>query len=68
MNHKITVHTIDELSGVKALQKELATLKVLQINKDLDSLVLDSYLELAAELLGYKNVEIKLSSLHKPRL
>ncbi|QMU62857.1 MAG: transposase [Flavobacteriaceae bacterium] len=57
MNTRVTVQTDDELSRIKALQKELKQLKDLLIKKDLDKLVNDSYLEVAAENLGYKNVE-----------
>jgi helix-turn-helix protein len=39
------------------LQKEIKQLKELLIKKDLDKLVMDSYLEVAAEKLGYKNVD-----------
>jgi transposase len=51
------VQTDDELSRIKALQKELKQLKDLLVKKDLDKLVTDSYLEVAAENLGYKDVE-----------
>lgn len=47
----------DEISRLKALQKEVELLKSLLIKKDLDKLVTDNYLEVAAENLGYKNVE-----------
>ena len=57
MNTRVTVQTDDELSRIKALQKELKQLKDLLIKKDLDKLVTDSYLEVAAENLGYRNVE-----------
>jgi transposase len=57
MNTRITVETKDEISRIKALQKEIEQLKELLIKKDLDKLVLDSYLEVAAENLGYKSVE-----------
>lgn len=57
MNTRVTVETDDELSRIKALQKEIKQLKDLLIKKDLDKLVLDSYLEVAAENLGYKDVE-----------
>jgi transposase-like protein len=57
MNTRIIVETKDEISRIKALQKEVEQLKQLLIKKDLDKLVLDSYLEVAAENLGYKNVE-----------
>lgn len=56
MNQKVIVQTMDELSRIQALQNELAKLKELLIKKDLDALVLDSYLEVAAKELGYKNV------------
>ena len=57
MNTRVLVETKDEISRLKALQKEVEQLKELLIKKDLDKLVLDSYLEVAAENLGYKDVE-----------
>ena len=57
MNTRIMVENKDEISRLKELQKEIEQLKKLLIKKDLDKLVLDSYLEVAAENLGYKNVE-----------
>lgn len=57
MNTRILVETEGETSRLKALQKEIKQLKELLIRKDLDKLVLDSYLEVAAEKLGYKNVD-----------
>ena len=52
----------DEISRIKALQKEIEQLKKLLLKKDLDAMVLDSYLEVAAEDLGYKSVnELKKS-------
>jgi hypothetical protein len=57
MNTRVTVQTDDELSRIKALQKELKQLKDLLIKKDLDKLVTDSYLKVAAENLGYKDVQ-----------
>ena len=56
MNTRVTVQTDDELSRIKALQKELKQLKDLLIKKDIEKLVTDSYLEVAAENLGYKDV------------
>lgn len=55
MNHHVIVQTMDELTKVQQLQKEIAKLKELLIKKDLDTLVLDSYLEVAAKDLGYKD-------------
>ena len=57
MNTRVTVQTDDELSRIKALQKELKQLKELLIKKDLEQLVNDSYLKVAAQDLGYKDVE-----------
>ena len=57
MNTRIMVENKDEISRLKELQREIEQLKKLLIKKDLDKLVLDSYLEVAAENLGYKNVE-----------
>jgi transposase len=57
MNTRIMVENKDEISRLKELQKEIEQLKKLLIKKDLDKLVLDSYLEVAAENLGYKSVE-----------
>ena len=56
MNTRVRVQTDDEISRIKALQKELKQLKELLIRKDLDKLINDSYLEVAAEKLGYKDV------------
>lgn len=57
MNTRVTVETTDEIGRIKALQKEVEQLKTLLLKKDLDKLMLDSYLEVAAENLGYKNVD-----------
>jgi uncharacterized small protein (DUF1192 family) len=51
------VENLDEISRIKALQNEIEQLKKLLIKKDIDHLVLESYLKVAAQNLGYKNVE-----------
>ena len=56
MNTRITVETTDELSRIKTLKKEIDQLKSLLLKKDLDTLMLDAYLEIASENLGYKDV------------
>ena len=56
MNTRVLVQTDDELTRIKALQKELKLLKELLIKKDLDKLIDDSYLKVAANKLGYKDV------------
>ena len=67
MNTRIKVETKDEITRIKALQKEIEQLKKLLLKKELDALVLDSYLEVAAEDLGYKSVsELKKKLSIKP--
>ena len=67
MNTRVKVETKDEISRTKALQKEVQQLKKLLLKKDLDAMVLDSYLEVAAEDLGYKSVsELKKKLPIKP--
>ena len=56
MNTRVMVETKDEITRIKALQREIEQLKKLVLKKDLDELVNDSYLEVAAQKLGYKNV------------
>lgn len=57
MNTRVIVQSKDEISKLKALQKEVEQLKNLLVKKDMDKLVMDSYLEVAAENLGYKNAD-----------
>lgn len=57
MNTRIMVENLDEMSRIKALQKEIEQLKKLLLKKDIDQLVLESYLKVAAQNLGYKSVE-----------
>ena len=67
MNTRIMVENQDEISRIKALQKEIEQLKKLILKKDLQLLVNDSYLEVLAEQLGYKNVaELKKKLNTKP--
>jgi transposase-like protein len=67
MNTRVKVETKDEITRVKELQKEIELLEKLLLKKDLDTLVLDSYLEVAAEDLGYKSVaELKKKLSIKP--
>lgn len=56
MNTRVMVETKDEIGRIKDLQKEIKQLKKLILKKDLDELVYESYLEVAAKKLGYKNV------------
>ncbi len=42
MNSKVKVETKDEISRIKALQKEIEQLKKLPLKKDLDAMVLDT--------------------------
>ena len=56
MNTRVKVETKDEITRIKALQKEIEQLKKLVLKKDLDAMVEECYLEVAAEKLGYKTV------------
>jgi transposase-like protein len=56
MNTRIMIENKDEITRLKELNKEIEQLKKLLLKKDLDQLVNDSYLEVAAEMLGYKTV------------
>jgi transposase-like protein len=67
MNTKVKVETKDEITRIKALQKENEQLKKLLLKKDLDQMVEESYLEVAAQKLGYKSVlELKKKLNTKP--
>lgn len=57
MNTRVMVESPDEITRIKALQKEIEQLKKLLIKKDLEQLVSDAYLEVAAEDLGFKTIE-----------
>ena len=57
MNTRIMVENKDEITRLKELQKEIEQLKKVIIRKDLEHLVYDSYLEVAAKMQGYENVE-----------
>ena len=56
MNTRIMIETRDEITRIKALQKEIEQLKKLLLKKDIESMVTDSYLEVSAEKLGFKSV------------
>ena len=67
INTRVMVETKDEITRIKALQKEIEQLKKLLLKKDLDQMVDDAYLEVAAQKLGYKNVlELKKKLNIKP--
>jgi len=67
MNTRIMVENHDDISRLKSMQKEIEQLKKLLLKKDLELLVNDSYLEVMAEELGYKNVaELKKKLSTKP--
>ena len=67
MNTRIMIENDDDLSRIKALQKEIEQLKKVIIKKDIEMLVNDSYLEVLAEKYGFKNVaELKKNKNIKP--
>jgi putative transposase len=49
MNTRVKVETKDEITCIKAIQKENEQLKKLLLKKDLDQMVEESYLEVAAQ-------------------
>ena len=55
MNTRVIVETKDEISRLRELQKEIEQLKKLMIKKDIEQLMNDSYMEIAAKKLGYKS-------------
>ena len=67
MNTRVTVKTKDEITRIKELQKEIKQLRKLLLKKDLDAMVLDSYLGVTTDDLGYKSVaELKKSWVLNP--
>jgi transposase-like protein len=67
MNTRIMVENQDEITRIKSLQKEIEQLKKLVLKKDLEQMAQDSYFEVAAEMLGCKNVsELKKKLNTKP--
>ncbi len=72
MNTRETVNTKDEITTrIKELQKEIEQFKKCLLKKDMDTLMDESYLEIAAEQLGYKLVlelkKVKYQALIKAR-
>jgi len=57
MNTRVIVETKDEISRLRELQKEIEQLKKLLVKKDIEQLMNDSYMEIAAKKLGYKSVQ-----------
>lgn len=57
MNTRVMVENKDEISRLNVLQKEIEQLKKVIVKKDLEHLMYDSYLEVAAKMQGYDNVD-----------
>jgi transposase-like protein len=57
LNQRVNIESMDELKRIHALEKENAQLKDLLYKKELDKLVQESYLEVAAQRLGMANAE-----------
>jgi len=67
MNTRIMVEKQDDISRLKSMQKEIEQIKKIMLKKKVELLVTDSYLEVMAEELGYKNVaELKKKLSTKP--
>ena len=56
-NKRVKVETMDEKDKIKKLEKEIKQLKELLIQKDINGLMNEAYLEYAAKRLGFKSVE-----------
>ncbi|MFC2118733.1 transposase [Bacteroidota bacterium] len=56
-NKRIKIETMEDVDKIKKLESEIKQLKELLINKDIKSLLDDSYLDFASKKLGYKSVE-----------
>ena len=56
-NTVLKVESLEELERIKTLEKEMAKLKELLVQKDIDNMVNKAYLEYAAKQLGYKSVD-----------
>ena len=57
MNTRVIVETKDEISRLRELQKEIEQLKKLLLKKDIEQLMNDSFMEIAAKKLVYKSVQ-----------
>lgn len=57
INKRIKIETMDEISKLKKLEEENKKLRELLVKKDMDELMYEAYLKVAAEKLGYKNVD-----------
>jgi len=57
LNHRVTIESMDELSRVHQLKKEVEQLKNILVQKELDAMVMTSYLNVAAKNLGYRDSE-----------
>jgi len=56
-NKRVKIETMDEKDKIKKLEKEIKQLKELLIQKDINGLMNEAYLEYAAKRLGFKSVE-----------
>lgn len=56
-NSVLKVESLEEIGKIKALEKEMAKLKELLVQKDIDNMINKAYLEYAAKQMGYKSVE-----------
>ena len=67
LNQRVNIESMDELKRIHALQKENEQLKDLLYRRDLEKIVQDSYLEVAAQQLGMKDAdELKKKLAPKP--
>ena len=57
MNKQIRIETMEEKDKIKSLEKEIAKLKEVLVDKDLKLFINECYLDVAREKLGYKDLE-----------
>lgn len=57
MNKHIRIETMEEKDKIKELEKRIAELKELLVDKDLKLFINDMYLETISEELGFKDVQ-----------
>ena len=70
MNKRIRIETMEEKDKIKSLEKEIAKLKEVLVDKDLKLFVNECYLDVAREKLGYKDLEVfkkKLEEQHSKK-
>ena len=56
-NKRIKIETMDDIEKLKKIEEENKKLRELLVQKEIDGLMSEAYLEYAAKQLGYKSVD-----------